>query len=240
MPDMVIYYNGSFWQEVPFVDWSIPNEVTVAVPVSNLRNGLVEIALNTGNGDNPLPIELSSLFAINQQGEFVTINWTTASESQLIGYNVYRENLQLNLNIIEASNLPYEQTYRFIDDTLEEYGSYEYWLEVINVDNTTFMYGPASVEFNEPSITPVIEYTKLSDNYPNPFNPTTNFEFSIKENERGIFTIYNVKGQIIETNTFESGIHNYKWNAESQATGIYFYKLKTESFYKVKKMLLLK
>ena len=77
-------------------------------------------------------------------------------------------------------------------------------------------------------------------NYPNPFNPITNIRFDIKENETGVLSIFNLKGQIIETQRFNSGIHTYPWNANKQGSGLYFYRLQTESCTETKKMLLLK
>jgi hypothetical protein len=82
--------------------------------------------------------------------------------------------------------------------------------------------------------------TKLYQNHPNPFNPVTSIKFDIKENETGILSIFNLKGQIIESQRFNSGIHTYSWNANKQGSGIYFYRLHTESYSVVKKMVLLK
>ena len=78
-------------------------------------------------------------------------------------------------------------------------------------------------------------------NYPNPFNPITTIMFDIKENETGILTLFNIKGQIIELHQFESGKHNYLWDASNQASGIYLYKLNVNGKAEViKKCLLLK
>ena len=82
--------------------------------------------------------------------------------------------------------------------------------------------------------------TKLHQNYPNPFNPMTTINFDIKENETGTLTLFNIKGQIIQSHQFESGKHNYLWNASNQASGIYFYKLQTQTITETRKMLLLR
>jgi hypothetical protein len=80
----------------------------------------------------------------------------------------------------------------------------------------------------------------LYQNHPNPFNPITNIQFDIKENETGVLSIYNIKGQMIESQQFEAGQHNFNWDASEQSSGVYLYKLQTESFVELKKMLLLK
>ena len=82
--------------------------------------------------------------------------------------------------------------------------------------------------------------TKLYQNHPNPFNPETNIQFDIKENETGILTIFNTKGQMLISQRFNSGKHDYPWNAGNCSSGVYFYKLHTESTTVTKKMLLLK
>ena len=82
--------------------------------------------------------------------------------------------------------------------------------------------------------------TILFQNHPNPFNPVTTISFNIKENETGILTIFNLKGQLIESQRFNSGKHEYLWNAENCSSGVYLYKLQTESFIETSKMLLLK
>ena len=94
---------------------------------------------------------------------------------------------------------------------------------------------------------PASEYTIY--NHPNPFNPTTTIEFSIKYDSRVELVIYNIKGQKIKTlaqNEFTKGNHSIIWNGndefgKSVSSGVYYYKLtingKSEA---VKKCLLLK
>ncbi|MCK4654798.1 MAG: PKD domain-containing protein [Candidatus Cloacimonetes bacterium] len=82
--------------------------------------------------------------------------------------------------------------------------------------------------------------TRLYQNHPNPFNPFTNIQFDIKENETGVLSIYNIKGQLIESQQFEAGQYNFNWDASEQSSGIYFYKLQTQSITETRKMLLLK
>ena len=89
---------------------------------------------------------------------------------------------------------------------------------------------------------------KLNQNYPNPFNPETNISFSLPVDTKVILSIYNIKGQKVKTicnEFFELGDYSLVWNGMNSsnkqvASGIYFYKLETHRFTKVKKMLLLK
>ncbi len=82
---------------------------------------------------------------------------------------------------------------------------------------------------------------RLDDNYPNPFNPTTNFQFSIPNSQLSILKVYDLLGNEVETlvnEIKEPGTHTVKWNAEGFASGVYFYQLRAGSFSETKKMIL--
>lgn len=83
----------------------------------------------------------------------------------------------------------------------------------------------------------------LHQNFPNPFNPITTIKFDIPQKSEVKIFIYNSIGQIVEEmnlGTKDSGSYEYNWNASDHASGVYFYKLKTESFTGTKQMILLK
>jgi Carboxypeptidase regulatory-like domain/Secretion system C-terminal sorting domain/Two component regulator propeller len=84
------------------------------------------------------------------------------------------------------------------------------------------------------------EVSALFNNMPNPFNPETNIRFSIKAGETGSLSIYNAKGQLMHEKKFPEGSHDYIWNANNRASGVYFYRLQTSSYTQTRKMLLLK
>jgi hypothetical protein len=78
----------------------------------------------------------------------------------------------------------------------------------------------------------IISTTNLS-NFPNPFNPSTTINFSIKKNSKVALSVYNIKGQLIKTLSNEvlnAGDHSIIWNGEDEynvpvSSGIYLYKL---------------
>jgi predicted CXXCH cytochrome family protein len=83
----------------------------------------------------------------------------------------------------------------------------------------------------------------LKQNYPNPFNPSTTIAFSLPETAEVSIEIYDAIGNKVTTLVNETKIAgNYEvtWNASTMATGIYLYKLKSNSFEQVNKMILLK
>ena len=88
----------------------------------------------------------------------------------------------------------------------------------------------------------------LSSNYPNPFNPSTTIRFGLNKEEMVNITIYNVRGQKVKTlinHTIPAGQHQITWdgkddNSRFVGSGVYFYKMETKDYRKVRKALLLK
>ena len=94
----------------------------------------------------------------------------------------------------------------------------------------------------------IVKNFELGNNYPNPFNPTTNIKFSIPVQSNVQLTIYNTLGQkiiMLVNEQISSGQYTATWNGTSAggakvSSGVYFYELKTDDFASVKKMLLVK
>ena len=67
--------------------------------------------------------------------------------------------------------------------------------------------------------------TELFANYPNPFNPTTNFEFQLADVGFVTLKIYNTLGQevaAIVSEELQAGTYTREWNALAQRSGIYY------------------
>jgi len=85
--------------------------------------------------------------------------------------------------------------------------------------------------------------TMLLGNYPNPFNPSTKFSYSIIQSGLVKLKVYDVLGTEIETLVNEEkpvGTYELTWNAEGLPSGVYFYRLQAGNFVETKKMVLLK
>ncbi len=83
----------------------------------------------------------------------------------------------------------------------------------------------------------------LSNNYPNPFNPSTTIDFTLPEQSNAKIVIYDALGNqvdVIADGVRAAGKYSVKWNASNYASGIYFYKLEAGNFVKVQKMILMK
>lgn len=84
---------------------------------------------------------------------------------------------------------------------------------------------------------------KLTQNFPNPFNPSTMIEYSISRQDKVELKVYDVLGREVATlvNEFQNpGSYSVMFNALNLSSGIYFYKLNSGSFTDIKKMILVK
>ncbi len=88
----------------------------------------------------------------------------------------------------------------------------------------------------------------LAQNYPNPFNPSTTIGFSLPTSSYVELKVYNIEGKVVKTlvdQQLAAGEHSFEWDATNSSgskitTGIYIYRIETETFSTTKKMLLLK
>jgi len=89
----------------------------------------------------------------------------------------------------------------------------------------------------------------LKQNYPNPFNPSTEIEFSIPTDNMNVrLEIYDVMGRHIQTlvdGSLISGFYTVSWDGRDRfgrraASGVYIYRLSSDSQSRVRKMLLVR
>ncbi|MCK5033438.1 MAG: T9SS type A sorting domain-containing protein, partial [Calditrichia bacterium] len=88
----------------------------------------------------------------------------------------------------------------------------------------------------------------LKQNFPNPFNPNTEIEYTLAKNSDVKMVIYNLLGQEIKSfssQNIKAGVHHFNWNGRDNknvdvASGIYIYRLTAGDFVSTKKMALLR
>jgi hypothetical protein len=83
----------------------------------------------------------------------------------------------------------------------------------------------------------------LYQNFPNPFNRSTVIRYTLKTPAHVILKIYNIRGDELETivnKKQNSGRYRVTWNTQGVSSGIYFYRLHTEEYTDVKKMMMIK
>jgi photosystem II stability/assembly factor-like uncharacterized protein len=83
----------------------------------------------------------------------------------------------------------------------------------------------------------------LTQNYPNPFNPTTTIKYSIPSDGYITLKIFNALGEEISTivdGYKETGVYEVNFEAGDLSSGIYLYRLTSNNFNEIKKMILIK
>jgi phosphatidylserine/phosphatidylglycerophosphate/cardiolipin synthase-like enzyme len=83
----------------------------------------------------------------------------------------------------------------------------------------------------------------LGQNFPNPFNPSTEISFSVGSREVVSLRVYDLLGREIATLVNEelpAGVYRVRWEAKNVAGGVYYYRLRAGNYHEVKKMVLVR
>ncbi len=186
------------------------------------------------NDDSLIPVELMSFSAHSSDG-VVILRWATASETENIGFNVYRSAdeqgiyQRINTDMIQgAGNSAREQRYEYIDATVTPGQAYFYKLADVDYNGKLTFHGPVSIQ-----VTPLPETMHLEQNFPNPFNPMTTIRYELSTPGEVLLAIYNLAGQEIRrlvSGQQEAGSHAVVWdgldnNGMAAASGVYISRL---------------
>ncbi|GBD89133.1 doubled CXXCH motif [bacterium BMS3Abin03] len=125
------------------------------------------------------------------------------------------------------------------------------WTETTDIalaDSLMNYYGPGGIWWDhivkvERENSGIPETYALSQNFPNPFNPATQINFSIPEASTVKIVVYDIVGREVEVlvnDYLDAGNYSTSWNAANYASGIYLYRMETNGFAQVKKMILMK
>ena len=88
----------------------------------------------------------------------------------------------------------------------------------------------------------------LGENYPNPFNPTTNFQYQLADSRNITIKVYNMLGNEVRTlvnGKQDAGLHTVSWDGKNNVginvtSGVYIYSLRAGNFIDFKKMTLVR
>jgi endo-1,4-beta-xylanase len=89
----------------------------------------------------------------------------------------------------------------------------------------------------------VPDHFSLSQNFPNPFNPTTSFEFRVAGSEFVSLKVLDMLGREVATLVKEyrqPGTYSVSWNASGLPSGVYFCRMQAGGFTETKKLILAK
>ncbi len=198
----------------------------------------------------------------NGQGHYV-LSWTPSQSLNAQYYHIYRAAvpccepydlpLYATINAYQGGN----QVTSWEDvNSIVGSGDGTYYYE-ISIQNTVGKHSVHSnrvaVGIGQPSKRTADDETKenteqlfkysLSANYPNPFNPTTKIDYSIKSAGLVTLKIYGMLGTEVASlvnEIKEAGNYSVTYNASELPSGIYFYTLASGNFMATKKLILLK
>lgn len=181
--------------------------------------------------------------------QFVTITWTDSRTGEK---RPFRQFFDPTMAPIESNVPAYTSTGRNMHGpvTAAYQGRAVFaWsdgrADGLNIYASQAVYSPTDSE-DEGELVP--HNFSLEQNFPNPFNPSTEIRFSLDKATHVRLSIYNLLGQMVRTvvdDNLGSGPHSVIWDGKDHhgqkaASGIYFYRLVTESFDSTRKMLLMK
>lgn len=210
---------------------------TVNAMVAVTNSGLY--TLGTLDDDvSVLPVELSSFTGVFNSATGVKLEWVTQSETAVAGFYILRnasEDVNTAVQIspfISATNNSATSHYQFTDASLNDEGSYYYWLQCYNLDGTNQIFGPVQVSHQQgsgevtPEINPAVGFTNI---YPNPFNPSVTIAYYKTEGSEALVSVYNLRGQQVKQWSIpaqQKGAGSVVWDAEGLSSGVYLFTFK--------------
>lgn len=153
--------------------------------------------------DTPLPVELSA-FNATYNGDGILLSWSTGSESENLGFNLYKtvnsERVLVasyldNDALLGQGTVTQTSVYNFIDTEIKAGTSYTYTLADIKLDGTVTLHSNMSVTVTVPENNSIIaEDFTLEPLYPNPFNPSFTIPFTLNKTLAVDFNLYDLTG----------------------------------------------
>jgi hypothetical protein len=186
-----------------------------------------------------------------EPGDFIDIQWVATDNNAVDSISIfYSENNGTDFTLI-ASSEPNDSTYQWTapdissDSCLVRVVAYDpALLTGEDVSDAIFTIKIVSTDDELPAAT-----WALSQNFPNPFNPTTTIHYDVKAGGGQVsLRVFDVSGRVVRTLVNESqtaGSKSITWNGTNDAgqqvaSGIYFYRMIAPDFTQTKKMVLLR
>lgn len=178
----------------------------------------------------------------------LALTWEPSEESDFACYALYRG---ISSDFVpEAGNrIGQLGETEFFDDEWSWWSGYYYKLSAfdINGNESAFaVFSPADLTGDDTPEAPAATY--LAQNFPNPFNPTTQIAYGLAAPAHVSLRIYDVSGRLVRELVDadrEAGVFTETWNGRDTrgaqvASGIYFYRLDAGTFSETRKMIMLR
>lgn len=202
--------------------------------------------LNASITQNPIMGESSEVLLNWEASEY------TADNDSLVRYAIYRMEGETAPSASEIVANPEHfiaitGMEEFVDTPGNTETSYHYAITAFNRNSDesdpTEVLSSGIVTSGEEDHLPVVKRLRLDQNYPNPFNPATTISFQLPESGNVTLKVYDLVGRevaLLVNDVVQAGEHNVSFNAASLPSGVYFYRLETNSGTLSRKMTLIK
>jgi len=202
--------------------------------------------------ENSLPVDLAA-FTAQQQGKNVLLNWTTANETDNLGFILERRangaqwqtitSYQTDTALQGKGNATTNTNYTYTDTHVPQNSTCEYRLSDVDIHGAIAQIG--SVQVNVEAVPTAFS---LEPAYPNPFNPATNIRFYLAQDGLVKLTVLDMLGRAVKTidNAWlPAGSYIRTWNTvnnnnQSVPGGVYFFRLETANANLIQKAVLIR
>lgn len=232
------FHDANYWVDVIFEGAGITQFNMTGISDANgcTKTGALQTLTVVTADCSPLPVTLVNLTASGFNDK-VILNWATLTEINNHGFEVYRSRNGTDWEQIGfvqgAGNSSARIDYQYDDNNLAA-GRYYYRLRQMDLDGHS----------KYSNIVTVTLFSKkqyfLGQNYPNPFSTGTVIEYSLPVKQVVKITLLDAGGRVIRTLVNEmknSGSYSVSLNNTFLSSGIYFYKMETDGFSAVRKMI---
>ncbi len=146
------------------------------------------------------------------------------------------ENGFVEIYNIDADNLN-DKKFSFITDRGKNSEIIYYRVKQINKDGSVLYSSQVKVGQGE------LEEFVINQNFPNPFNPTTQISIEVLVDSDFEIVVYNLEGKevdVLHNGYLANGKYQFKFDGSELPSGIYLYKVSSPNFSRTKKMILAK
>ena len=186
---------------------------------------------------------VSSYWFFNQSiilAQSVELAWSPSDVNNLSHYNIYQSDF--NLSDFIFLGWAGEKDSTFVDDAVKREIPYFYAATVVLQDGRESVLSNI-VEVVLPDEAKSIVKLTMDQNFPNPFNPTTNINFSLSRPQGVNMKVYDITGReimILMDHYLHAGEHSIIFDGSNLSNGVYFINIETGGISKTIKTLLLK